>query len=333
VLDGSMQPEEWMKGVTPQRTVFATGRTLVGGIAPPQPNPWRAFDGAFSFAQARGSVSGGGVVSAPALGRIVEGMPQSVEFSFDVRVQKQPVVFSAQVFFEPEVPGCMLQVHSQGLYLHDMAPRRRAGGFPQQVQFDGKIKNEATHRRIRLLADRPSGKLIVVIDGVVIGQIARKPGDGLRNFGRGFSLMPQASAPCTFSNLWVGPWDGRVPGRSGAAPEAADAPHSLLLVNGDEALGVVESATPEAVKLQSEIGTIEVPAERLSMVQFTDAPVEPRPAARLRLRAGGALTLHSYRVEGDAVHCQSEVAGDLAVPRAAVSEIVFDQRGRGSRTK
>jgi hypothetical protein len=226
----------------------------------------------------------------------------------------------------------MLQLHSQGLYLHDMAPRRRAGGFPQQVQFDGKIKNDTTHRRIRLLADRPAGKLIVVIDGVVIGQLARKPGDGLRNFGRGFSLMPQAAAPCTFSNLWIGPWDGRVPGRNVAA-EAEAAPHSLLLVNGDEARGVVESATPEAVKLQSELGSIEVPAARLSMVQFTDAPVEPRPAARLRLRAGGALTLHSYRVEGDAVRCESEVAGDLTVPRAAVSEIVFDQRGRGSRTK
>jgi hypothetical protein len=214
-----------------------------------------------------------------------------------------------------------------------MSPRRRAGGFPQQVQFDGKIKNDASHRRVRLLADRPAGKLIVVIDGVVIGQIARKPGEGLRNFGRGFSLMPQAAAPCAFSNLWIGPWDGRVPGRSGAPQEAENTPHSLLLVNGDEARGIVESASPQAVKLQSELGAIEVPAERLTMVQFSETPVEPRPAARLRLRAGGVLTLRSYRVEGDVVHCRSEVAGDLAVPRAAIGEIVFAPGAKEQRAE
>jgi hypothetical protein len=131
-------------------------------------------------------------------------------------------------------------------------------------------------------------------------------------------LTMQSNMPCTFSNLWAGPWNGQLPG---SAPAAAG--DVVLLANGDEAGGTVSLATPTAVKLESEVGAIDLPVARLTMIEF-GALLAPRPdAMRLRLVDRGALTVTAYRVENDTVICQSEVAGELKLPLAAVQEIVF----------
>ena len=98
---------------------------------------------------------------------------------------------------------------------------------------------------------------------------------------------------------------------------------SVLLANGDEAQGVIENATPEVVNLNSEVGLIELPMPRLTMIDFGGQPPRPTPRARLRLVRGGALTVTSYQIEKETVICQTELAGELKLPLAAVQEVVF----------
>jgi hypothetical protein len=257
------------------------------------------------------------------LGRIFEGMPQRVEISLDVTAPGAGVFFSAQLFTEPDNPGYMLQVHSQGMYVYDMSPRQRGRGMipQQQIQFGDKVKPNARQRHFRLLADRPSGKLTIVMDDVVLGQFGQKVLEGGRNLGTGLVITPQPNIACTFSNLWIGPWNGQVPGKGPALK--AGATDTVLLANGDEAQGAIEIATPDVVKLESDAGEIDLPVPRLTMIGFGGPSIERRAGPRLRFAGQGVLTLKSYRIENDTIVCESDIAGELRLPLAVVQEMVF----------
>ena len=100
-------------------------------------------------------------------------------------------------------------------------------------------------------------------------------------------------------------------------------PHTVLLANGDETHGTIGSITPELVQLDSEVGAMELPASRLTAIDFGGPPVERRAGARLRLANGGILTLKNYRIENRTMVGESELAGELKLPLEAVQELVF----------
>ena len=65
------------------------------------------------------------------------------------------------------------------------------------------------------LADRTSGRLAVIVDGVLVGQVNPRAAEGPRNLGRGVMIVPQPSMPCTFSDIWVEPWTEQIPKKNG----------------------------------------------------------------------------------------------------------------------
>jgi hypothetical protein len=85
----------------------------------------------------------------------------------------------------------------------------------------------------------------------------------------------------------------------------------------------VEVATPSAVKLASDVGPLDLPLDRVTMIDFGGAPVERTLGARLHLAGAGCLTVASYHVENDTVTCRSEMLGELRLPLHAVQELVF----------
>ena len=213
----------------------------------------------------------------------------------------------------------MLHIHSQGLSFYDINPRQRARGpMQQQVKFGDKVKADAKRRQVRLLADRVSGRLAVIIDGALVMQFAPKPADGPRSLGRGILLMPQSNLPCTFSNLWVGPWSGQMPGK-----DSQTAPETVVLANGDEVLGSIGGMTATGLKVESEVGPLELPLDRLTMIDFGGPSPEPTPGQRLHLAGFGSLTMDAWRVENGFVTLHSAVAGNLKLPLAVVRELVM----------
>ena len=132
--------------------------------------------------------------------------------------------------------------------------------------------------------------------------------------------MPQQNMACTFSNLWVAPWNGQLPGTGPAPAAAAD---SVLLANGDETQGTVGQGTPEMVQIESAVGPLDVPVSRLTMVEFGQRPAENQEGVRLRLTDRSVISVSAYRIENDVLIGQSAVLGEIKVPLAAVQEIVF----------
>ncbi len=319
VLDGAAEHEVWEKGLNLNPN--QAGAAKQPKPAAPPPSRWSYFDGVFAVkrAAARGRENNDGTV---ALGRIVEGMPARVEFSFEVAGKANQVFVTAQLFSEPNNLGYMMQLHPGGLFIYDTGAQQRRGGQQQQVQiqFGDKVKADATRYRIRILADRPTGRMTVLLNDTVVGSFGPKAGAAPRNLGTGLALMPQQNMACTFSHLWVAPWNGQLPGTGPAPAAAAD---SVLLANGDETQGTVGRGTPEMVQMESEVGPLEVPVSRLTMVEFGKRAMENQEGVRLRLTDRSVITVSAYRIENDMLIAQSAMLGEIQVPLAAVQEIVF----------
>jgi hypothetical protein len=215
----------------------------------------------------------------------------------------------------------MLHVSNGALSLFDMNPRPRGRGIAQQqFPFGKDIKPAARERHLRVLADRTTGRMTILVDGVVTAQVNPRVADGPRNLGRGVMISPQPNMAVTFSNLWVGPWNGVVPGNR---PAQGPAPETVALANGDEVQGTIESATPSTMKVASDVGPLDLPMERLTMVDLGGQPIERRPGIRLHFSGQGALTVTAWRIENEMVICQSEVIGELKLPLKMVREIEF----------
>jgi hypothetical protein len=318
ISDGAADDREWLKGLD---LVNAKSTSSTRKLATNNASLWKAFDGTFSLLAAdvgEGVPRGNGIN----IGRQLDTLPALVEVSFDVIEQRGQILFSAQLFSEPGNAGYFMQLHNQGLYIYDLNPATRGRGaiIPQQIQFDGKLKADSKQRHVQLFANRDSGQVTVLIDGVVITRYGGKSGSPPRHLGRGLMISPQLNLPCIFSNFWMGPWNGRIPGKSPASDSTQD---TAILNNGDEAPGSVEVATPSAVKLASEVGPLELPLDRVTMIDFGGAPAERTLGARLHLAGAGCLTVSSYRVENDAVTCRSDMVGELHLPLHAIQELVL----------
>jgi hypothetical protein len=322
VVDGASEHETWEAGIDFNRN-SAEMRKRRMAENKPLPSPWAYFDGAFTLKKMStrnpSYNSGGGALN---LGRVVEAMPTRVDFSFDVLLAKKgQFYFTAYLFTEPDNPGYVMQVHQGGMYVYDTGGLARARGGVQQlqVQFGDRIRMDAMQHRVRVLADRVTGRMTLLLDGLVMGQFGPKSSAPPRNLGRGVGLVLQQNMPVTIANLWVAPWNGQVPGE-GLTGSAQD---NVLLANGDEAQGTIGMGTPETIQITSEAGTLDLPVNRLTTIDFGGKAVEPSGGIRLRLSDRSVLTVSSYRIENGSVTCKNPLLGEMKFPLSTLQELIF----------
>jgi hypothetical protein len=321
VVDGASEHEVWESGIDFNRSsAEAKKRRLAEGK--PQPSAWSYFDGAFALKKvnSRNNSYNSGTIN---LGRVIEAMPSRVDFSFDVLLSKKgQFYFTVYLFTEPDNPGYIMQVHQGGMYVYDTGGLARARGGVQQlqVQFGDKIRMDAMQHRARVLADRVTGRVTLLMDGVVMGQFGPRSSAPPRNLARGVGLVQQQNMPVTFANLWVAPWNGQIPGQELPGATAQD---SVLLANGDEAQGTIGTGTPEIIQITSEAGTLDLPVNRLTTIDFGGRATEPAGGIRLRLNDRSVLTVSSYRIENGLVSGKNPLIGDIKFPLSALQELVF----------
>jgi hypothetical protein len=317
VLDASAFPDFWLGGPVFDRDYYADG------MLPKQIRqsrradfPWRYFDGTFTY---QGQSNGiWRTMGGCSIGCYFDAMPQMVELSFDLASERGSLFLSAQLFsLSPNHPGYLLELDPEGLSVFDVSPGLAGQVMPQRhTPFAGKLPTSVSKRHLRIFADRPSGKLAVMVDGLLMGQFSRK-GEGVHfPLGRAVALAPQMNMPCKISNLWIGPWNGQVP----QGPSTSE-PRAVLLENGDQAEGGVESATATDVHLGSDLGSLEMPLNRISMINFGGGSTKAPAGVRLRFAGGGMLTAADWSIENGQVRCRTDSAGDLQFPLGALQEI------------
>jgi len=351
--DGTIDRQLWTKGFpVGQRFSSSSGQRKDDAD---RQKSWRYLDGSFTLPD---SFNRSGNGNGPTIGRVFDSLPDKVEVSFELSTPGGPAGYAVQLFSEENRPGLMVQGSWDSAYIYDMSPRNQGGGFfnqPQQVEFGEKVDSEGNRRHFRFLAERKTGRLVMIVNGVPVGQFGQRSGKESPKPGKGISINPQQmNSGVTISNLWIGPWSGDAPhvpktgprpdGRAGkddeinppasaqkdskaksatAAPLASDL---ITLVNGDESTGVLEKATASELSLKCDVGTLDVPRNRTLMVEFAGAPERPASGIRLHLAGKGTLTVDSLNMADGKVVCHSATAGDLTFTSEAVSEIIFQPR-------
>jgi hypothetical protein len=363
VWDGASDRQAWMKSTNSDSPFSSSSRQRKDNTV--ARNPWRYLDGAFTLPK---NTNRNGYGNGPNIGRTLDTLPDKVEVSFDLSTPKGPAGYSIQLFNEENRPGLMIQGGWDSAYIYDMSPRKQGGVFfnqPQQIEFGETVGSEGNRRQFRFLADRRSGRLVMVVNGIPVGQFGQKAGKESAKPGKGISIIPQPmNSSVTVSNLWIGPWSGDPPeapkrsatanrrggnkgpallGNNAAPPAKTDdarpddsksppvapaqpAADLLALINGDETSGTIESATTTDLRLQCDVGKLDIPMNRALMAEFAGALQPSATGIRLHLAGKGTVTVDSLRIADGAVTCHSAAAGDLTFSASALSEIVFQPR-------
>lgn len=109
-----------------------------------------------------------------------------------------------------------------------------------------------------------------------------------------------------------------------APPEAPAPPRdTIALGNGDETSGKIVRATREAVTMNCDVGELEIPLSRATLIEFAANPQASAPGIRLRFAGKGALTVDTLRIQNGQVICRSAAAGELAFPLSSLTEIIY----------
>ena len=334
VLDGSSFPDFWLRGpVLPDYWLRSPALEPIFGsslAAPPDPKNapklWRYLDGEYVFDGLMNSQMRS--LAGSYLGCLFKAMPQSVEFSFDIESGQSPLFMSVQAFYYPGCPGYNVDLDPEGVNVLDLAASQSGQAIVQRhLNFSGKVRSGAARRHVRLLADRPAGKLAIVVDGVLLGQFARKAIGGLHYpMGPAVTLIPRMNLSSALSNLLIAPWNGILPGEE-ASPLAPDA-CNVLLDNRDQTQGKVNGASSTHLQLASEFGPLDVPIERVTSVEFGSAAVKAAPGIRMRFLGGGTITAQSWSMDAGRLRCQTEAAGELEFPLEALQEMDFAEAGK-----
>ncbi len=237
VWDGASDPQAWMKTETPA----GGGRLRKDESA--RPAVWRYLDGAFSISKNSPRYGNG-----PNVGRTFPTLPDKVEVSFDLSTPRGPAGYSIQLFNDENRQGLMIQGGWDSAYIYDMSPRRQAGAVfnqPQQIDFGGTVGSDGNRRSFRFLADRRTGRLVMLVNGIVVGGFGQRPGKESPKPGKAIAIVPQpVNSGITISNLWVGPWSGEPPDIPKTAGHANRRGGGVLILNNGLVVGDNAGAAP-----------------------------------------------------------------------------------------
>ena len=200
-----------------------------------------------------------------------------------------------------------------------MVMNRRGQGGPNMRTIDltDKFAEASTRVNLRIFVNAKLGTVDLFLDGVAVAQVGHLPSERCPGIGDEIELGPYATggSPTILSNLWIGPWSGEL-------PSPGDQPQ-VCLVNGDVTRGTAAEVHDGRLRLESEVGEIEMPLEKIEAIDFGGA-FAPQPAVgRVYFQDGSALNVESFRWDASGLAARSATLGDLRLPAAAVRELIL----------
>jgi hypothetical protein len=194
----------------------------------------------------------------------------------------------------------------------------RGGPNWKQIPLDSKLKELYSRHRLRVFVDSVNAAVDFYLDGVSLGRIALPKGDKQPGFGKRMRINSygQNVAPLIVSNVWVGPWNGELPRPGGVEAGVA-------LSNGDFATGDPGEMTNGSVRVATDLGPFELPAGKITSVQFGGEIAPKQTVGRVRFADGSAINVDSFAFEGGKLTAKSATLGDIQISAEAVTELAF----------
>jgi hypothetical protein len=361
VWDGASEREAWLKGTNAPGYWGEAGNR--GRKEEKKPNPWRYLDGAYTLTSSsgnRGYNSGpnlGRTLQAMPdkvdLSFVLSTTKGPASYSFQLFFDDNKPGFMVQGGWDSAYLYDMSPRRNGAAFFNQ----------PQQLEFGAKVEKLSNERHFRFLAERKTGRIWMFVNGEFVGALNKRVG-GDSPKGKGISIVPQPMlSRVTVSNIWLAPWSGILPVNAARAKSAQDdekakadkaegeatatkeerpkapAPiddpasepsaesvshDTIALSNGDETIGTVTKATSEKLTLKCEVGDLEIPLERTTLIDFSTKAVAPSKGIRLRFAGKGALTVDSLRLENGKAICHSAATGPLTFPADQITEIIYE---------
>ncbi len=324
VWDGASDPQSWMKTANIE---------MYGGRRPAKDetskrNPWRYLDGAFNLPR---NTSRNGYNNGPNIGRSFDTLPDKVEVSFEMSTPKAQAGYSIQLFHDENRQGLMIQGGWDSAYIYDMSPRKQGGVFfnqPQQIEFSESVGSEGNRRTFRFLADRRTGRLVMIVNGIPVGGFGQKAGKESPKPGKGIAIVPQPmNSSVTISNVWVGPWSGDAPEIPKAGARANRRGGANIILNGGALQlngvqgGIVVNGKAVAPADGKKDGGADKPATAGDKNDKPEAKPVAQAADVLALVNGDETSGTLESASATEIHLQCDVGKlDIPVSRALVAE-------------
>ncbi len=308
LTDGSQQPAKWM-GLDSDKsdTSGPFGYEVATG------NRWIYLDGSYLLrSEVRNDSSAGQLVTS------LKEIPERYELRFDVTSisGSEPSVILSMTSAQ-DSGRLQAQLSHGRLYAYAYS-RKSQSSRSKQIEFVDKLQDPTSRRNIRVFVDAKLGTADIFLDGVFLIKIGQQVSERLPGLGDTIRMQayPQ-QASVVVSNIWLGPWNGELP-----TPSSEPTP-ATSLTNGDVAMGAPKDFRDGKLLLESEIGPLELPMDRVLAVEF-GGTLSSKPAhARVRLTDGCAISLETFHWEGGQLIARSEVLGDLQIPAKLISELVL----------
>jgi hypothetical protein len=214
-----------------------------------------------------------------------------------------------------------LSINFSGMEMYVNVSHGGRGQRARQIALGEKLGKLSTRLGFRIFVNSVLGTADIMLNGTLVARVGqqadeRAPGiDQAVQFG-GLSYNGQ---PIIFSNLWIGPWDGELPRAETGHPSTA-------LANGDVAASAPSMLKDGKYLLETEVGSLRLPAESVSAIAFGGESQPAHPAARLRLVDGSIVHVASFECRDGAFAGHSDVLGNLHLPVKSIEEIIFDPR-------
>jgi hypothetical protein len=311
VKDGSQNPDRWLRDTPNARRFMYYNRTR------PRSTSWLALDGRFIL---RGQDGGGN--GEQTLGPICDlgGGLDRFELRVDMVAPGQNQGNLNINFFSSDEAGAVMNLSPYEMNLYVQNPKSNMGGGSREFPLQDKIGENVRQLSLRAFVNGPVGTIDFYVNGYFIGRTGQTAAERLPGVGKSLAIDTYTygrGSQILLSQVSVMPWSGELPHPGETAP-------TTVLANGDVAAGAPTSLTDGHWKLESDIGPLDLPVEKVQAVEFGGEMQPATAAGRLRLVDGSALLVDRFEWKGGELTAHHALFGDLKVPAGAVGELIFN---------
>lgn len=312
VIDGGVQPTDWIRSAPQSPQTNNNNRNASS-------DRWIFLDGTYIL-RSDGNTGVYNMADMPGLERAIDPALER----FEVRIDA-PFLFRT-------TPNFLLVLRSKKgdtlnatlsyseLQVSVMNPTQQRQSRWREIPLNEKLGNQNQGRDVRLFVDTRQGTCDIVVNDVFITRLGQSEDERLSPGEYSLLVQPYATqgVPSRFSNLWIGPWNGDLP------LNAKEGGGSTELANGDVVSGVPKFMQDGKLKIDCELGELELPTGKALQVDFGGAAEKQPAAARFRFGDGTVVNVDSFQWDGQSLKAHSALLADLQLPVDAVSELIFN---------
>lgn len=312
-VDGGCEPAAWMQEPAYRYRNPNNERDS-------NPDPWLSFAGSYIHRQAGRQVVFG-ENDAAGLQRRIDPALERFEVRFDtISPAGSGTDLFASLLGEKPAPSLTISASHAELYIGVSDPTGAHRSESHNISLVGKVPEMTSRLSFRLFVDLKTGSSDVFVNGLHATHLGDAAAERFTKGEYALQLrsVPTGWVPNVFSNLWIGPWNGDLP-----SPDKVGVA-STGLTNGD-----VLPAAPKEMRdgkwiVESDLGLLELPAEKIVAVDFGGAPNGQPVVARVRLLDGSTLNLDEFEWKDGELVAHSVLLGNFHLPIEKVAELVYD---------